>query len=333
MADEQLTLSTIAKRFSDEAEAYKFVESIRWPNGPVCPHCGSINHAYFLTPKDGARKTRTGSTSARRVWKCAEKNCRKQFSVLKGSIFEDSKVPLSKWLLAFHLMCSDKNGTAAYELHRTLNLDRKTAWFLAMRIRFAMQQEPLASKLAGVVEVDETYMGGAAKNMHKAERERRIHGSGAVDKTPVVSLVQRGGQVRSQVMHNVTGAKLRQTLRDQVEPEARIMSDTFSGYRRVGEDFASHETVNHLAGEYVRGDVYTNSAEGYFSQLKLSIDGTHHHVSDRHLWRYLGEFDFRFNTRKMKDGERTKKAIQQAGGKRLTYRAPAGASESDPDSE
>jgi len=143
MADE-INLSTLAKQYSDEEEAYKLVERIRWPHGPVCPHCGVIDHAYFLTPKGEGRKTRTGSISVRRVWKCAD--CKKQFSVLKGSIFEDSKIPLSKWLLAFHLLCSNKNGTASFELHRTLKLDRKTAWFLTMRIRHAMAQEPLPGR-------------------------------------------------------------------------------------------------------------------------------------------------------------------------------------------
>jgi len=168
MTDEatKLTLSTIAKQYHDEAEAYKLIESLRWSNGPVCPHCGSINHAYFLTPKAGARKTRTGAASARRVWKCGD--CRKQFSVLVGTIFEDSKIPLSKWLLAIHQLCSDKNGTAAHELHRTLGITQKSAWFMAHRIRYAMERDPLAGMLQGTVEVDETYWGGEAKNMHAA---------------------------------------------------------------------------------------------------------------------------------------------------------------------
>ena len=190
-----LNIAKIMNRFQDEGEAYRFIESIRWPNGPICPHCGSINHAYYLNPKNGARKTRTGSTSARRVWKCAD--CRKQFSVLVGTIFADSKIPLRTWILAFYMMCSDKNGTASYEMHRTLGLDRKTAWFLTMRIRHAMAQEPL-KKLVGIIEADETYMGGEAKNMHAKDRERRIRGRGGVGKTPVVALVERGGSVRSQ---------------------------------------------------------------------------------------------------------------------------------------
>lgn len=321
MADE-LNLSRIAKEFQDEAEAYKLIERIRWPDGPVCPHCGSINHTYFLQPKEGARKTRTGSTSARRVWKCAERACRKQFSVLKGTIFEDSKIPLSKWLLAFYLLCSNKNGTASYELHRTLKLDRKTAWFLTMRIRHAMAQEPLASKLQGIVEADETYFGAEAKNIHARQRAEKFANGTLAGKVPVFSLVERGGKVRSQVMRAVTSKNIRQALTENVDTSARLMTDQAKVYTVAGREFAAHETVDHGAGEYVRGDAYTNTAEGYFSQLKRSVDGTHHHVSDRHLPRYLGEFDFRYNTRKMKDGERTKKAIQQTTGKRLTYREP-----------
>lgn len=317
MTDE-LNLSTIAKQYQDEDEAYQLIERLRWPDGPVCPHCGVVGHAYFLEPKAGTRTTRIGSASFRRIWKCGD--CRKQFSVLVGTIFEGSHIPLSKWLLALHMLCSDKNGVAAYELHRTLGITQKSAWLMAHRIRYAMQHMDFSMPLSGTVEADETYFGGAAENMHKADRERRIHGRGGMDKTPVFTLVQRGGEVRSQVMRPVTETTLRKALRDQVEPEATIMTDTFSGYRRVGEDFASHQTVNHQAGEYVRGDAYTNTAEGFFSQLKRSIDGTHHHVSERHLWRYLAEFDFRYNTRKAKDGERMAQAIQQSTGKRLMYR-------------
>mgnify|MGYP001162076322 CR=1 FL=1 len=318
MADE-LNLSTLAQ-FSDEAEAYKFLESIRWPNGePVCPHCGVVGHAYFLQPKDGERKTRTGRETKRRVWKCG--SCRKQFSVLVRTVFEDSKVPLHKWLLAFYLLCSNKNGTASFELHRTLNVDRKTAWFMTMRIRYAMERQPLVGMLTGIVEADETYIGGKAQNMHAAQRRERITGTGGKDKTAVVSLIQRGGDVRSQVLQGtVSGKTLAPILREHIDPQTRLMTDSFGGYADVGKEFASHETVNHSKDEYVRGDVYTNLAEGYFSQLKRSIDGTHHHVSAVHLDRYLAEFDFRYNTRDLKDGERTIKAIKQTTGKRLHYR-------------
>ncbi|MBI2304719.1 MAG: IS1595 family transposase [Chloroflexi bacterium] len=312
-----LNLGTIAKRFSDEGEAYRFLESIRWPDGQVCPHCGSIGHAYFLNPKGGMRITRTGKTSARRVWKCGD--CRKQFSVLIGTIFEGSHIPLFKWLLAFHMLASAKNGIAAYELHRTLHISGESAWFMAHRIRYALEAEQLFGTLTGTVEADETYFGGEAKNMHKADRERRIRGRGPSGKTPVVSLVERGGRVRSQVVADVSGKTLGAVLRQRADTSAVLMTDTAGAYGEVGREFASHQTVNHSAGEYVHGDVHTNTAEGYFSQLKRSIDGTHHHVSEHHLHRYLSEFDFRYNTRKMRDGERMIKAIEQTTGKRLEY--------------
>lgn len=314
MTEPTINLSTLAKEFSDEAEAYKLVERIRWPNGPVCPHCGTVGRAYYLEPKEGPRKTRKGTASARRVWKCGA--CRKQFSVLVGTIFEDSKVPLSKWLLAVHMLCSAKNGVAAYELHRTIGVTVKTAWFMAHRIRYAMERGPLATKLQGAVEADETYIGGKAKNIHRTKRER----PGALNKVPVVTLVERGGEARSKAIRYVTGENIGVLLYEHVEQHAALMTDGSPVYTTPGKSFASHETVDHSAGEYVRGDAYSNTVEGYFSQLKRSIDGTHHYVSERHLDRYLAEFDMRYSTRKMKDGERTVRTIQQATGRRLTYR-------------
>lgn len=308
-----LNLSTLAKHFSDEEAAYQLVEKMRWPNGPICPHCGSVDNAYYLAPREGNRTTSTGKVTYRRVWKC--RDCQQQFSVLVGTVFEDSKVPLSKWLLAVHMMQAGKNGVAALELQRTLGVSYKTAWFMGHRIRYAMGQHPLVDMLTGTVEADETYIGG---------REKGKRGRPGKDskKTPVVSLVERGGKVRSKVVTDVTGATLKEVLDTGIDPAARLMTDTFVSYREPGKAFASHETVDHSKGEYVRGDAYTNTAEGYFSQLKRSIDGTHHSVSEKHLPSYLGEFDHRYNTRKMKDGERTEQAIQQAAGKRLRYREP-----------
>lgn len=299
---EELNLSKIAKRYSDEEEAYRLVERIRWPNGPICPHCGVIGNAYYLEPKEGNRKTRTGKTTYRRVWKCGD--CRKQFSVLVGTIFEDSRIPLSKWLLAIHMMCAAKNGVSALELQRTLGIAYRSAWFMAHRIRYAMARPPLADKLQGVVEADETYIGGRAKGKR---------GRGAANKTPVLSLVERDGEVRSQ---------MKEVLDEHVDPSAVLVTDEFPAYRKPGQAFARHEVVNHSEGEYVRLGAHTNTAENYFGQLKRSIDGTHHHVSAKHLDRYLAEFDFRYNTRKVKAGARTKQAIEQTTGKRLRYKEP-----------
>ncbi len=304
-----LNLSTIAKRYSDEGEAYLFVESLRWPNGPICPHCGLVGEATYLAPKDGHRTTRTGKVSNRRLWQCNE--CRKQFSVLIGTIFEDSRIPLSKWLLGIHMMCAGKNGVAAIELHRQLGIAERSAWFMAHRIRYAMAHESFDKPLEGTVEADETYVGG------KAHGKR---GRGAANKTPVVSLVERGGKVRSRVVTNVNSKNIKEVLQGNVSPDATLMTDAYQVYTEPGKMFAAHEVVDHGKGEYVRGDAHTNTAEGFFSQFKRSLDGTHHHVSAKHLHRYTGEFDFRYNSREMTDGERTVLAIEQTAGKRLQYK-------------
>lgn len=312
---EQLTLGGVAKHFSDESEAYKLVERLRWPDGPVCPHCGVIGDHYFIAAQNGYRTTRTGNTTYRRVWKCHD--CRKQFSVLVGTIFEDSHIPLSKWLLAVTLMCSYKDGISANELHRTLGITYRAAWFMAHRIRFAMARPPDQPKLQGTVEADEIYIGGKV-------RGRR--GRGAANKVPVVTLVERNGEARSRAMKNVTDKTVREVLRENVRQDTTLMSDQYEVYTKPGSEFAKHETVDPTKGEYVRGDVHTNTAQGYFSHLKGSIDDTYHHVSEQHLDRYLGEYDYRYSMRKAKDGDRMAQAIFQTTGKRLMYADSFGAS-------
>ena len=314
----KITLDYIARHFADEGEAYKFLEAQRWPNGPVCPHCRGTK-AYFLQPRTPDRYTRTGHATQRRVWKCAA--CRRQFSVLVGTIFEGSKIPLYKWLMAIHMMCMGKNGVSAHELHRALEITYKSAWFMAHRIRKAMEREPLAGMLSGTVEADETYVGG--KPRYKAPNRQEAARRREATKVPVVSLVQRGGEVRSRVMKRVTGENIAKLLKENVSQLSTLMTDSAHLYGKPGRSFKRHEIVDHGRGEYVRGEAYTNTVEGYFSQLKRSIDGTHHHVSEHHLNRYLAEFDFRYNTRKMQDGERTLLAIRKAEGKRLRYREPA----------
>ena len=207
-----------------------------------------------------------------------------------------------------------------FELHRTLGVTHKTAWFMAHRIRYAMARPPLVDKLTGTVEADETYIGG------KATGKR---GRGAANKTPVVTLVERDGEARSQVMKSVTGYNVREVLQGHMDPDATLYTDELNVYTKPGKEFAAHETVAHGKKEYSRGEVHINTAEGYFSQLKRSIDGTHHHVSERHLDRYLAEFDYRYTTRKMKDGERTELAIRKATGKRLLYEDPTDAERAD----
>jgi transposase-like protein len=309
---EQINLNELAKHFSDEDKARELIEKLRWHGNTTCPHCKATK-AYKLeaktTSKSGGRKG---------LWKCAE--CRKQFTVTVGTIFEDSRIPLNKWLLAIHLMCSSKKGMSAHQLHRMLGITYKSAWFMAHRIRYAMNDGIETTKLSGIVEVDETYVGGKAKNMHRSEREKRIQGRGTVDKAPVVTLVERDGRVKSQHMEHVTGENLKSAMLECVETSASIMTDESPSYFGTRKLFADHQAVNHKKGEYVRKSAHVNTAESVHALLKRGIVGTFHHVSKKHLHRYLNEFDFRFNHRKIKDGERTLNAIKGFEGKRLKYR-------------
>jgi transposase-like protein len=299
MADE---LSLIDPRFTDPVAASEYLESIRWPDGVVCPHCGeSEKEPYRLKGK---------SLGKRRVWKC--RACRKQFTVMVGTIFESSHVPLNKWLAAFYLLCSSKKGMSAHQLHRSIGVTYKTAWFMFHRIREAMKEPAFASKLGGVVEADETYIGGKKSNNRR--------GRGATDKKAVVALVERDGRARSFHVANVSGPTLGGVIRENVDMSARLMTDEWKSYRKVGKEMADHQTVAHSYDEYVRGDVYTNTVEGFFAILKRGVDGIYHHVSRAHLDRYLAEFDFRYNRREMNDSRRTVQALKGAEGKRLKYR-------------
>jgi len=314
MNNEQINLATLAEHFSSEEKARELMEKMLWKDGVTCPHCNA-KEAYRIQAKQGSK-----SGARKGLWKCAE--CRKQFTVTVGTIFEDSRIPLNKWLLAIHLICSSKKGMSAHQLHRSLGITYKSAWFMAHRIRYAMTQEPLFSKLNGTVEVDETYVGGKAKNMHKSEREKRIKGRGTVDKAPVVTLVERDGRVKSQYMESVTGENLKKALTECIEQDACINTDESPSYSFAKDSFSEHKTVNHKKGEYVRGDAHVNTAESVHALLKRGIIGTFHHVSKKHLHRYLSEFDFRFNARKISDGERTLEAIKGFEGKRLMYKQP-----------
>jgi len=311
-------LVDLARYFSGEDKARAFLEKLRWPDGPVCPHCGVVGEAYRLKPTaNGKNHVREG------VWKCPD--CQEQFTVTVGTIFEDTHIPLSKWLFAIHLMCASKKGMSAHQLHRMLGITYKSAWFMAHRIRLAMRREPLRSrlkgKLKGTVEVDETYIGG------KRRGQKRGRPGPTSNKVPVVSLVERQGSVRSFPVDRVTSNNLREIMREHIRPQAGIMTDDFSAYGFVKKDFARHDRIAHSKGTYVRHargrSIHTNTAENFFSILKRGVTGVYHHWSKRHLPRYLSEFDFRYNTRKTTDGERAALAIRGAEGKRLTYRQPA----------
>jgi len=293
--------------YSDANKAREHLEALHWPDGPVCPHCGNCD-AERITKLAG-KSTRPG------VFKCKE--CSKPFTVTVGTIFEDSKIPLNKWLLAFRLLNGGKKGFSAHELHRALGITYKSAWFLCHRIREAMGHD--GSPLGGpdsVVEADETYVGGKAKN--RATRK-------PAPKKAVVALVERDGHARSFHVANVNAKTLRPLIVTNVSRDSHLMTDESGVYTRVGSEFNGHSTVNHSAGEYVTtgGFKHSNTTENFFSIFKRGVIGTYHHMSEAHLARYCREFDFRYNTRKMTDAERTAEAIKGARGKRLMYRQPS----------
>jgi len=298
--------------FSDADAARKHFEAIRWPDGAHCPFCGRSE-----TVKD------LGGKSMGPGWyHCKE--CRKKFTAKVGTLYERSHIPMTKWLLATHLMCASKKGISAHQLHRMLGLPYKTAWFMAHRIREGMRELSPSDPLGGegkTVEVDETYVGGKEKNKHRSKRAHPQGGSGG--KEIVFALVEREGRVRSHHIPSVTAKTLRPIMEAQINAASAVYSD--DGGARVGRMFTGHASVNHSIGEYVRGDVHTNTIEGYFSIMKRGITGIYHHVSPQHLKRYLAEFDFRYNERtalNVSDAERTVKAVAGVVGKRLTYRNP-----------
>lgn len=307
-------------RFSDPDAARAFLETKRWPDGPICPHCGLEGEAYRLE----ADPESTGKGHGRKgLWKCA--GCRKQFTVTVGTVMEDSHIPLHKWVYAFHLLCSSKKGMSAHQLHRMLGVTYKSAWFMAHRIRYAMTQEPLSSKLAGVVEIDETYVGGkfrTGSHATKPGQRPKDRPSPTANKAAVVSVLQRGGRVQSQHVERVTAENLKPIVDKMVDEAAHLMTDSSTVLDSVGTG-RKHDKVNHTIGEYVRKEggvvITTNSVEGYFATLKRGINGVYHHVGKHHLHRYLAEFDFRYNAREVTDVERRDLAISQVGGKRLKY--------------
>ena len=296
--------------FNNEEAARAHFERLRWPDGPVCPHCGGIDCATELQGKS----TRPG------LYKC--KQCQKPFTATIGTVYERSHIPLRKWLLATYLICSSKKGMSAHQLWRMLGFGSyRTAWFMAHRIREGMREAKLPGSMGGegkFVEADETYVGGRARN--RAFKE-------PPPKEAVMSLVERKGQVRSFHLRTatVTADTVKPIIAEVLSTDSHFRTDESGIYWKIGETFASHRTVNHAASEYVRGDAHTNTVEGYFSIFKRGIYGVYHHVSQEHLKRYLCEFDFRYNYRialGFNDTARAELAIKGIAGKRLTYRPP-----------
>lgn len=306
--------------FQNADEARKKIEAVRWPHGPVCAHCGESERRY-ATKKEGR-------------WRCGNPACRKDFTVTTGTVMESSHIPLHKWLTAFFLMASSKKGISAHQLFRTLGITYKSAWFLAHRVREAMKAGGLEGPLGGaggIVEADETYHGKVDSPRPRARgripQPTKKGRSGPADKRAIVALVERGGRVRTFHPAVADKASVAKIVAENVARETRLHTDESRLYTEVGRQFVAHETVKHSAKEYARDDVHTNSAEGYFSIFKRGMRGIYQHCAEKHLHRYLAEYDFRYNHRMRlgySDMGRALIALKGAEGKRLTYRKPDG---------
>jgi transposase-like protein len=304
-----------APMFHDDEAARDHLESVLWPFGPVCPRCG-IGEERIT--KLAGKSTRPG------VYKC--KDCRKPFSVTVGTVMERSHIPLHKWVLAAQLMASSKKGFSAHQLHRMLGTNYETAWFLFHRLREASKDIAGSGPLGGegkVVEIDETYVGGDARNKHAWEREARAPGP-KHDKMPIVALVERDGRTKSFHVANVTAATVADVVLKNASPKTHIVTDAAHLYRPIGREFAGHTYADHSKGEYVRdgGFTHSNTVESHFALLKRGIVGTFHSISEAHIDMYLAEFDFRASTRDLTDAERAGLLLAGTKGKRLLYRQP-----------
>jgi transposase-like protein len=298
------TIEEIPLACCDELAAIEFLEKRLWKGEPHCHHCDSAN-VYQMKDSNGQRNKRF-------LWRCHD--CKQQFTVRMGTVFEESRLPLRHWCYAFWRMATSKKGVSALEIKRQCQITYKSALFLMHRVRFAITQNPDgAAKFTGTVEADETYIGGKPRSgtgYHKRGRGTK--------KIPVLGIVQRDGNIHRRVVANVSAATLKSAIREVVDKQARIITDEHLAYRGLGKEFAGgHHTVNHGTREYARGDIFTNTAESSFALIKRGLMGVYHAVSKEHLHRYLGEFDFRWNTRRLNDGQRTTLAIESAMGKRL----------------
>jgi len=308
---ESETLRAVPKACQDETAAVEFMERQRWGYQPVCPHCGCIDIAK-MQAKDGARNKRF-------LWRCH--GCKKQFTVRVGTVFEDSRIPLRYWCHAFWRACASKKGVSALQISRECHISYKSALFMMHRIRWAMatpKPEP-EDKFRGTVEVDEAYVGGRPRNKHGAG----VKAGRGTKKTPVVAIIERPGRIRVKVVPNVSKNNLRREIMNTVDTSARLCTDEFPTYRGIGREFkGGHGSVQHNIMEYVKGADHVNTCESFFALLKRGMYGTFHAVSKKHLHRYASEFEFRWATRKMGDGERIAATIRGGEGKRLMYRTP-----------
>lgn len=296
------TLQEAIVYFSNPENSLNYLVARRWPDGVICPTCGRTDVSFL---------------AKQQKWQCKSAHKQRQFSVKVGTIFEDSPLSLHKWLTAIWMITNCKNGVSSYEVHRAIGVTQKTAWFMVHRIRLAMQTGSFAKKMSGEIEVDETFIGGKARNMHKSVRARRIHGTGGAGKVVVMGLLERHGEVRTMVVPNVRRRSLHGEVSKHVEHGSTVYSDALGSYNQLQNEYV-HNVINH-AEKYVDGQIHTNGIENFWSLLKRSINGTYISVEPFHLFRYLDEQAFRFNTRKVKDGVRFCKATEQIVGKRLAY--------------
>lgn len=302
--DSPKTLLEAIQYFSDSENCRKFMIAVRWADGIVkCPYCGSEKLTYLEKAK---------------LYRCYSKHPKQKFSLKVGTVFEDSPIALEKWLMASWMLSNCKNGISSYEMSKAIGVTQKSAWFMLHRIRLAMQDDFFGSKLGGEVEVDETFIGGKARNMHVSERKRRITGTGGKDKTAVVGILERGGRVRASVIPNRRRKVLQEEVRKHVTAGAALYTDALLSYEGLANDYA-HQVVDH-ATQYVDGRVHTNGLENFWSLLKRGISGTYVSVEPFHLFRYLDEQMFRFNNRKdLDDAGRFNLTVSQLVGKRLTF--------------
>jgi len=301
-------LAALKVAANSEASAVEFLESQRWGDAPACPRCGDANVYKMMSGENRNANFR---------WRC--NGCKKMFTVRTNTVFEESRLPLRVWVFAFWRACASKKGCSALELSRQMEITHKSALFVLRRIRhglgYDVNHDP--KMLTGTVEVDETYIGGKPRYKKTTKRGR------GTDKAPVLAMVQRGGDVRMQMMERVTSKDLADAIAANASVSARLITDEYNAYRTAGREFAGgHETVTHGINEYVRPgtDIHSNTVEGVFSLLKRGVMGTFHSISKKHLPNYLNEFEFRYNTRKVDDGKRVSEAIKRVDGKRLLYR-------------
>lgn len=301
------TLQQAILYFSNPDNCLQYIAVRRWPDGVICPTCGREDVSFL---------------AKQRKWQCKSAHAQRQFSVKVGTIFEDSPLGLDKWLMTVWMVTNCKNGVSSYEIHRAIKVTQKTAWFMLQRVRLAMQTGSFAKKMGGDgghVEADETFIGGKARNMHIAQKKRRITGTGGKDKAAVMGILERGGEVRAMVVPDRKRTTLQAAVKNHVEAGSALYTDSLLSYNGLEGDYA-HQVINH-AVKYVDGSIHTNGLENFWSLLKRSIAGTYVSVEPFHLFRYLDEQTFRFNNRKdMNDGERFSKVVSQVKDKRVTYK-------------